>query len=118
PEKPLTSYPNKMSPPPKSLFVSDTDGELIRCKLRRIQAGRPIRYMDMFAGCGGISLGFLTAGFTPVASVENDPWAALSHGVNFGPWSASGDRPAHHVPRDAVTETAETVFAELELGGP
>ncbi|MDE2605863.1 MAG: DNA (cytosine-5-)-methyltransferase [Burkholderiales bacterium] len=73
--------------------------------------------MDMFAGCGGISLGFLTAGFTPVASVENDRWAALSHGANFGTRSAGGDRPGHHVPRDAVTETAETVFADLELNG-
>lgn len=73
--------------------------------------------MDMFAGCGGISLGFLTAGFTPVAAVENDPCAALSHGANFGPHSVGGERPAHHVPRDAITETAESVFADLGLNG-
>jgi DNA (cytosine-5)-methyltransferase 1 len=102
---------------PKSHVLSDADTELIRSKLARIQHGAPIRYMDMFAGCGGISLGFLTAGFTPVGSVENDPWAALSHGVNFGIRSAGGDRPAHHVSRDAVTESAETVFADLELTG-
>ena len=74
--------------------------------------------MDMFAGCGGISLGFLTAGFTPVASIEHDHWAALSHGANFGRLSVGGDRPAHHVPRDAVIETAESVFADLGLEGP
>jgi DNA (cytosine-5)-methyltransferase 1 len=34
--------------------------------------------MDLFAGCGGITLGFVTAGFEPVASVEVDPWAAAS----------------------------------------
>lgn len=73
--------------------------------------------MDMFAGCGGISLGFLTAGFTPVASIESDLWAALSHGANFGPHSTGGDRAAHHAPRDAVKETAETVFADLGLDG-
>lgn len=71
----------------------------------------------MFAGCGGISLGFLTAGFTPVGSVESDPLAALSHGANFGPRALGGDRPAHHVPRDALTETAESVFADMELEG-
>lgn len=92
----------------------DTD-DLIRRKLRRIQEGGVPRYMDMFAGCGGISLGFLTAGFTPVASVENDPWAAKSHGANFGPRSLGGDRPAHHVPRDATTEDAVSVFADLGL---
>jgi DNA (cytosine-5)-methyltransferase 1 len=101
----------------QSPIGSEADRKLIRSKLRRIQDGGQIRYMDMFAGCGGISLGFLTAGFTPVASVENDPWAARSHGANFGPHSAGGDQSAHHVPRDAVTETAETVFADLGLAG-
>jgi len=91
--------------------------ELIKHKMRRIQAGGAIRYMDMFAGCGGISLGFLTAGFTPVASVEHDHWATLSHGANFGPHYVGGDRAAHHVARDAVTETAESVFADLGLVG-
>lgn len=90
---------------------------LVRSKLRRIQAGSPIRYMDMFAGCGGISLGFLTAGFTPIASVELDPWAAKSHGANFGPRSVGGDRPAHHVPRDATVERAGRVFGDLGLPG-
>ena len=45
-------------------------------KLRRIRSGQAPRYMDLFAGCGGISLGFLTAGFQPVASVELDGHAA------------------------------------------
>lgn len=96
----------------------EADATLVRNKLARIRGGGAIRYMDMFAGCGGISLGFLTAGFTPVASIENDPWAARSHGANFGVRSAGGDRPAHHIPRDAITETAETVFADLQLTGP
>lgn len=97
--------------------ASNFDDKLIRGKLQRIQNGGEIRYMDMFAGCGGISLGFLTAGFTPVASIEMDPWAAQSHGANFGKRFVGGDRAAHHVPRDAVTETADTVFGELELQG-
>ncbi|CAB3840153.1 hypothetical protein LMG26686_01409 [Achromobacter mucicolens] len=97
--------------------LTNGDISLIGAKLKRIQNGGTIRYMDMFAGCGGISLGFLTAGFTPVASVESDPWAALSHGANFGRHSMGGDRAAHHTPRDAVVETAETVFADLQLSG-
>lgn len=100
-----------------TLPASTPDNKLIRNKLQRIRAGGEIRYMDMFAGCGGISLGFLTAGFTPVASIEMDPWAARSHGANFGARSAGGDKEAHHAPRDAVTETADTVFADLGLRG-
>lgn len=101
----------KTSPPPTPVE------QLIQSKLQRIQQGGEIRYMDMFAGCGGISLGFLTAGFTPVASIEMDPWAARSHGANFGSRSIGGDKEAHHAPRDAVTETADTVFGNIGLQG-
>lgn len=101
----------------KNPSTLNRDDKLIQSKLERIRLGGEIRYMDMFAGCGGISLGFLTAGFTPVASIEMDPWAARSHGANFGARSSGGDRIAHHVPRDAVTETADSVFADLGLKG-
>jgi DNA (cytosine-5)-methyltransferase 1 len=74
--------------------------------------------MDLFAGCGGISLGFLTAGFQPVASVEIDAHAAQSHGANFGPRSLGGDQQAHHVARDVTKEDPATIFAELGIYGP
>jgi DNA (cytosine-5)-methyltransferase 1 len=96
----------------------DLSNALITKKLRRIQAGEMPRYMDLFAGCGGISLGFLTAGFHPVASVEIDPHAAKSHGANFGSRSIGGDHPAHHVARDVTKEDPATIFAELGLHGP
>lgn len=91
---------------------------LIGDKLKRIRSGQPPRYMDLFAGCGGISLGFLTAGFEPVASVELDMHAAASHGANFGAHSKGGDQPAHHVARDVVAEDPSTIFAGLGLKGP
>lgn len=112
----LHKGPNRKSSPPQG--VSSEDHTLIVRKLARIRQGAAIRYMDMFAGCGGISLGFLTAGFTPVASIESDPFAALSHGANFAHHSVGGDHPGHHIPRDAVTETAESVFADLQRTGP
>jgi DNA (cytosine-5)-methyltransferase 1 len=86
-------------------------------KLQRIRSGQPPRYMDLFAGCGGISLGFLTAGFQPVASVELDKHAALSHGANFGARYLGGDQPGHHVGRDVDAEDPATIFAELGLKG-
>lgn len=90
---------------------------LIADKLRRIQAGNAPRYMDLFAGCGGISLGFLTAGFQPVASVEIDPHAAQSHGANFGSHSLGGDKPSHHLARDVTAQDPSTIFDELGLSG-
>lgn len=86
-------------------------------KLRRIQEGHPIRSIDIFAGCGGISLGFLTAGFQPIASVEIDLHAAKSHGANFASKSKGGDHKGHHVARDVMNEDPATIFADLGIKG-
>lgn len=43
---------------------------------------RPIG-VDLFAGAGGLSLGFEQAGFDVVAAVESDPVHALTHRFNF-----------------------------------
>ena len=43
---------------------------------------RPIG-IDLFAGCGGMSLGFEQAGFDVVAAVEIDPVHCAVHKFNF-----------------------------------
>jgi DNA (cytosine-5)-methyltransferase 1 len=40
--------------------------------------------IDLFAGCGGGSLGFMAAGFDPLAAVEIDSVAAASYESNVG----------------------------------
>ena len=49
---------------------------------KRPSAGRPI-CIDLFAGAGGLSLGFEQAGFDIVAAVEIDPIHAATHEFNF-----------------------------------
>lgn len=39
---------------------------------------RQIRFIDLFAGCGGLSEGFIQAGYTPVAHVEMDKAACYT----------------------------------------
>ena len=90
----------------------------IRRKIARLRGGNPPRFMDLFAGCGGITLGFATAGYELVASVESDVWAADSHGANFAAVSSGKNREAHFKARDITAETPASIFHDLGLSGP
>lgn len=52
-------------------------------KLARLNLGAAPRVLDLFSGCGGLSLGFQKAGFEIAAAVESNPVAAASHARNF-----------------------------------
>lgn len=57
----------------------------IRSRLDRIASGQKPRVLDLFSGCGGISLGFERAGFEIAGGVEIDSHAARTHVMNFHP---------------------------------
>ena len=82
-------------------------------KQDRLSSGERPRVLDLFAGCGGLSLGFLAAGCDISAAVESDLHAAKSHGANFH----SGD-DRHEKPRDITTTTPADLVEELDLGKP
>jgi DNA (cytosine-5)-methyltransferase 1 len=54
-----------------------------RIKVERIRRGGLPRVLDLFAGAGGLSLGFKTAGFEIVSAVEIDEQAAQTHALNL-----------------------------------
>ena len=85
---------------------------LVAAKLDRLHRGRIPRLLDLFSGCGGLSLGFDAAGFRIAAAVDNDPLAACTHGTNFH----DGD-PRHCRARDVRT-SPEALARELGLGSP
>jgi DNA (cytosine-5)-methyltransferase 1 len=72
----------------------------IASKLRRLRTGAPPRLLDLFSGCGGISLGFHAAGFETIGAVELDALAAKSHAANFFRHQPAAIRAAHANPRD------------------
>jgi DNA (cytosine-5)-methyltransferase 1 len=87
--------------------------QAIRQKISRLATGARPRVLDLFAGCGGLSLGFLAAGCEIRAAVESDPDSARSHGTNF-----HREDPRHARPRDITSVSPSALTAELELGDP
>jgi DNA (cytosine-5)-methyltransferase 1 len=49
----------------------------------RLVEERPLRVLDLFSGCGGLSLGFQRAGFEILGGVESDSAAARSYAANL-----------------------------------
>lgn len=85
--------------------------DVIISKLARLQASCKPRVLDLFAGCGGISLGFEAAGFEMRGAVEFDPDAARSHGLNF-----HGGAEAHSQPIDITKTSPADLCRQLDLG--
>ena len=84
---------------------------IIQEKLWRLRIGGRPRVLDLFSGCGGLSLGFRAAGFEIAAAIENDPMAAASYGANF-----HADDPLHAVERDITSTTPAQLVRTLKLG--
>lgn len=80
-------------------------------KMARLGAGRPPRVLDLFSGCGGLSLGFQAAGCSIEAAVENDQDAARTHGLNF-----HGGSQKFSKARDIEIETPDSLTQDLDLG--
>lgn len=89
----------------------DIGSRAIRQKIARLKEGHQPRVLDLFAGCGGISLGFHAAGFEVAAAVEFDPEAAASHGRNFHHGDAEHSRA-----RDITETSPDELIRTLGLG--
>lgn len=83
----------------------------VRRKIARIGQGATPRVLDLFAGCGGLSLGFEAAGFQISAAVEFEANAARSHAINF-----HGGDEAHAQAVDITETRPEDLVDRLGLG--
>lgn len=69
---------------------------------------RVLTLMDLFAGAGGFTQGFVHAGFVPIFSVENDEDAAATYNANFG----------SHCRAEDINDVKEFPAADAIIGGP
>ena len=54
----------------------------MHCTIPEIMCNQELPIIDLFAGCGGMSLGFEFAGFHPVLAIEKDAWASETYAYN------------------------------------
>lgn len=95
----------------------DSLASVVEKKVTRLRAGGTPRVLDLFAGCGGISLGFHKAGFELVGAVEIDPAAARSHALNFHRNLPAALFEAHAAPKDITATEPGELLASFGISG-
>jgi DNA (cytosine-5)-methyltransferase 1 len=69
---------------------------------------RDVTFVDLFAGCGGLALGFTWEGFRPVGAVEIDADAAATYALNIDP----------EIHTDDIARVEKWPEARVVIGGP
>ena len=72
------------------------------------QKVRVLTLVDLFAGAGGFTQGFVQAGFVPIYAVEIDKDAAATYEANFGAHCFDGD----------INDVKIFPYADVIIGGP
>jgi len=76
-----------------------------------VESRRVPTVVDLFAGCGGMTAGFVEAGFLPVMAVEWDLPAAATYAANYD---------ADHIHWSDIADVANKAIpkADVVIGGP
>lgn len=90
--------------------------ELEECSVASSRTARPA-VVDLFAGAGGLSLGFEQAGFDVAAAVEYDAVHALGHKFNF-PECRVLCRDVRQLAGSDLVRAAGTGSIDVIVGGP
>ena len=89
---------------------------LTDAKTDRILASHRPVLIDLFGGCGGLSLGFEAAGFEPAGAVETDKKAVATYASNFHRTSDGKQDPVHAIARNIMDTDPLSFLEEIGLG--
>ncbi|PTL77018.1 DNA cytosine methyltransferase [Vitiosangium sp. GDMCC 1.1324] len=87
-------------------------------KLDRLARGERPRLLDLFSGCGGLTLGFHRAGCEVVCGVEFDEHAARSHALNFHRHLPPELFEAHAAPKDITVTGPHALLQSFGVKKP
>ncbi len=85
----------------------------VRDRVEHLKSGGRPTVLDLFAGCGGLSLGFHAAGFNIKGALETDPDAIASHAKNFH--SPTSSISPYMLPRDIRDTEPEDIIRDFNL---
>ncbi|MGW0772691.1 DNA cytosine methyltransferase [Streptomyces sp. NPDC002835] len=85
--------------------------------MRQTRSRRRLVAIDLFAGVGGLSLGFEQAGFDVLAAVEYDPVHAAAHSYNF-PLTEVLCRDVKNIGREEIISAAHRGWRLHHRSGP
>lgn len=75
------------------------------------------KVIDLFAGAGGLLLGFEQAGFETISANENDPKAVEMLRFNY-PWVKVIEKDIHHISGKDLMGTLKPGEVDVLVGGP
>ncbi|OBZ07562.1 DNA (cytosine-5-)-methyltransferase [Bacillus sp. FJAT-27264] len=92
------------------------DKKYIEKKIARLREQQRPRVLDLFSGCGGLSLGFFNQGFEMVANVEINEVAAKTYARNFHTNEPEERRNLFAKARDITTLEPSDLLKEFYPG--
>ncbi len=82
-------------------------------KLARLRAGKSLRVVDLFSGCGGMSLGLMHAQYTILGGIEINVQAVNTYAKNLFKGMDEKTIELHNTPHDITTFTPEQFLHEI-----